>query len=108
VPEGAARAFLYAEGASAFRSRVLVNWARSGAPSDSPAWRERLALPERWRAPRFPLGGADVMALGVPAGPRVGELLRTVEAWWIAGDFAADEQALRDQLQRLVTPEHEP
>jgi hypothetical protein len=31
-----------------------------------------------------------------------------VEAWWIAGDFAADERELRDQLQRLVTPEHEP
>jgi poly(A) polymerase len=107
-PEAAARAFLYAEGPAAFRSRVLVNWARSSASSDSPAWRERLALPERWQAPRFPLGGADVMAFGVPAGPRVGELLRVVEAWWIAGDFAADEQALRVQLQRLVTPEHEP
>jgi hypothetical protein len=34
--------------------------------------------------------------------------LRAVEAWWIAGDFAADEQALRVELQRLVTPEHEP
>jgi poly(A) polymerase len=108
VPEAAARAFLYAEGPAAFHSRVLVNWARSSASSDSPAWRERLALPERWQAPRFPLGGADVMAFGVQAGPRVGELLRAVEAWWIAGDFAADEQALRVELQRLVTPEHEP
>jgi poly(A) polymerase len=108
VPEQAARAYLYAQGAAAFRNRMLVAWARSGAASDSQVWRERLALPERWQAARFPLGGADVMALGVPAGPRVGELLRAVEAWWIAGDFAADERGLRDQLRRLVTPEHEP
>jgi poly(A) polymerase len=102
VPEAAARAYLYAEGAAAFRSRMLIAWSRSGAAGDSPAWRERLALPERWQPPRFPLGGTDVMALGVAAGPRVGELLRAVEAWWIAGDFAADEQGLREQLRKLV------
>jgi poly(A) polymerase len=48
------------------------------------------------------------MALGVPAGPRVGELLRAVEAWWIAGDFAVHEAGLRDHLQRLMSPEQEP
>ena len=106
--EAAARAYLYAEGAAAYRDRVLMAWARSGDATDSQPWRARLALPERWQPRRFPLGGADVMALGVPAGPRVGELLRAVEAWWIAGDFAADEAGLRDQLRKLVTPEQEP
>ena len=98
APERAARACLYAEGEAAYRQRVLLAWTRSGDPPQSKAWRERLALPERWQPPRFPLGGADVMALGLPAGPRVGELLRTLEAWWIAGDFAADEAALRAKL----------
>ena len=42
------------------------------------------------------------MALGVPAGPRVGELLRALEAWWIAGDFAADEAALRAKLVEMA------
>jgi poly(A) polymerase len=107
-PEAAARAYLYAEGAASYRDRVLMAWARSGDATDSQPWRTRLALPERWQPCRFPLGGADVMALGVPAGPRVGELLRAVEAWWIAGDFAADESGLRDQLRKLVTPEQEP
>jgi poly(A) polymerase len=107
-PEAVARAYLYAEGAASYRDRVLMAWARSGDATDSQPWRTRLALPERWQPCRFPLGGADVMALGVPAGPRVGELLRAVEAWWIAGDFAADESGLRDQLRKLVTPEQEP
>jgi poly(A) polymerase len=101
-PEDAAKAYLYANGAAAYRERVLTVWARTGdAPAD-PAWRDRYCLTERWQPPRFPLGGADVVALGLPPGPRVGELLRALEAWWIAGDFAADETALRAQLQRMV------
>jgi hypothetical protein len=42
------------------------------------------------------------MALGVPAGPRVGELLRALEAWWIGGEFQADESALRSKLAQLA------
>jgi poly(A) polymerase len=100
--ERAAKACLYANGEAAYRERVLMAWARSGdAPASAP-WRQRLALPERWQPARFPLGGADVMALGVPAGPRVGELLRALEAWWLAGDLAADATALRAELQRMV------
>jgi poly(A) polymerase len=100
--EAAARAYLYASGAAAYRDRLVVTWARSGEAADDPAWRHRYSLAERWQPPRFPLGGADVMALGVPPGPRVGELLRALEDWWIAGDFAADEPALRAKLQRMV------
>ena len=101
--ERTARGTLYAEGATAFRELILMAWARSGAPPSSDAWRTLLALPERWQPPRFPLGGADVMALGVPAGPRIGELLRAAEKWWIAGDFTADEEALRAKLAELAT-----
>ena len=101
TPERAAKACLYAEGEAGYRQRVLIAWARSGDPPASQVWRDRFALPERWQPPRFPLGGTDVMALGLPAGPRVGELLRTLEAWWIAGDFAADDAALRAKLEEL-------
>jgi poly(A) polymerase len=101
APESAARAYLYANGAAAYRDRVLIAWGRSTAAADSQTWCTRLALPERWQPPRLSVGGADVMALGVPAGPRVGELLRALEAWWIAGDFAADETELRTKLKEL-------
>jgi poly(A) polymerase len=97
-----AKASLYAEGEAAYRERVLITWVRSGAAPESQAWRDRLALPELWQAPRLPLGGADVLALGVPAGPLVGELLRALEEWWVAGDFAANEAALRAKLQQLA------
>ncbi len=38
--------------------------------------------------PPFPLTGRDVRALGIPAGPVVGELLASIEDWWIERDFA--------------------
>jgi poly(A) polymerase len=97
-----ARAELYTNGAAAYRTRVLVSWARSGHAPEDPAWQHRYAMAERWQPPRFPLGGADVVARGVPPGPRVGELLRALEAWWIAGDFVADETALRAKLQQMA------
>jgi poly(A) polymerase len=98
-----ARAWLYRHGAGAYRARVLIDWTRSlAAPPDSEPWRRRFALPDRWQPPRFPLTGADVLAQGVPAGRRVGEILRTLEDWWVAGDFAADEAALRARLAELA------
>jgi poly(A) polymerase len=100
--ERATRAYIYAEGAAAYRERTLVAWSRSEASPEAPSWRDCLALTERWQPPRFPLRGTDVMALSVPAGPRVGELLRAVEAWWIAGDFTADEPTLRAKLAEMV------
>jgi poly(A) polymerase len=102
APEASARAWLYRHGAAAYRERILLDWARAGDPPDSAAWRQRCGLPDRWQPPRFPLSGADVLAQGVPAGRRVGETLRTLEAWWIAGNFAADEAALRQKLAELA------
>jgi poly(A) polymerase len=100
-PEASARVYLYILGAEVYCERVLILWARSGAAPEDASWRYRSSLPDRWSIPRFPLKGADVLALGVPAGPRVGEVLRALEESWIAGDFTADEAALRSQLRAL-------
>jgi tRNA nucleotidyltransferase/poly(A) polymerase len=72
------------------------------AEGDAASWRDLYDLPARWQAPAFPLTGRDVVGAGVSRGPAVGELLRAVEAWWIAEDFAPDEQALRRLLQQLL------
>jgi poly(A) polymerase len=102
APEQRAKAILYTHGEHAYRDRVLLAWARSGAVPADNAWRHVVELPSRWQAPRFPLGGSDVMALGVAAGPRVGQVLRTVEDWWIAGEFRADEDMLRAKLKQVA------
>jgi poly(A) polymerase/tRNA nucleotidyltransferase (CCA-adding enzyme) len=66
----------------------------------SPALRARIVgMP----VPVFPLHGRDLAASGVPAGPAMGELLRSLRAWWLEGGCRADTAACRAELaQRLA------
>ncbi len=96
----ARRRALYRLGADDFRAVALLGWAEAG--DDGEDWHDLIAEAERWTPPRFPLRGADVLALGVAPGRRVGALLGRVEAWWIDGDFAADRDAALAQLRALA------
>jgi poly(A) polymerase len=40
-----------------------------------------------WTAPRLPLGGGDLIALGLNAGPVVAATLQAIERQWIEEDF---------------------
>lgn len=93
-----ARAYLYRHGAETYRDHAILEWARAGAPPDDRNWRTVLDLPEHWHPPEFPFSGSDVLALGVPAGPRVGKILSDVETWWIQSDFTDDHAALQAKL----------
>ncbi len=54
----------------------------------------RLDLAERWTPPRLPIGGRDLVELGIAGGPAVGRLLGLAEAAWVASDFTLDRAAL--------------
>ena len=54
----------------------------------------------------FPLQGRDVLALGVPHGPRVGRLLKQVEAWWQDQDFRPGRDDCLTELARVVATEN--
>ena len=69
------------------------------APGD---WRAALALARSWTLPELPVGGGDVLALGLAPGPRVGALIAALERWWIDGDFSADRAACLAHLEQLV------
>jgi poly(A) polymerase len=92
--EEAAKRALYRLGENDFARYVLLAWADSGASSEDKSWHSALTLPQRWKAPAFPLRGSDVMALGNLTGREIGETLRTLEAEWIAGGFAASREEL--------------
>jgi poly(A) polymerase len=74
-------------------------WLAGGAASDWVALRRRLAVLPR---PAFPMEGRDVLALGVPEGPRVGALLREVRRWWLESGCSATAEACRTQLRMRV------
>ena len=99
---------LYRQGAEAVRDLLLLDAAAraaAGAPVPLETVRGGLAEIETWTPKRLPVGGRDVQALGVSAGPRTGALLRAVEDWWIAEDFAPDRAACLARLAELAASE---
>jgi len=99
--ETAAKSALYRLGQS-YWSALLLAWADSCASPDDTAWRNALALPERWQAPSFPIGGNDIMALGELKGPEIGELLKVLEQDWIGSGFALGRDQLLAKARALV------
>ncbi len=95
----AARRLLYRIGAEAYRDRLLLAWAE--APSEA-RLEPLLAVADDWRQPIFPLGGKDVIALGIERGARVGDLLAAVEDWWVEGDFQAGRADCLARLEASV------
>jgi poly(A) polymerase len=98
--EAAAKRTLYRLGPCRFEASVLLASADAGVAADDAKWRQALRLADRWQVPEFPLRGPDIMALGERKGPAIGEILRAVEAEWIAGGFAASREEL---LARAAT-----
>jgi poly(A) polymerase/tRNA nucleotidyltransferase (CCA-adding enzyme) len=74
------------------------SWLADPGPAGAPVRALLATLPR----PSFPLEGRDVLALGLPPGPRVGALLRQVRDWWLDGGCLADATACRAELARLV------
>lgn len=98
--ENERRIVLYQMGAQGFRDAVRFAWSMDSALTVED-WAELLRLPEHWTAPRFPVSGADLASRGVPAGPKMGQVLKRLEDWWMAAGFPADKQAVLDQLDTL-------
>ncbi len=89
-----ARRLLYRLGVEPYRDRLLLSWARAGRDKEAPRWRQLATLPQRWRAPKFPLKAADFIARGMAEGPALGHVLTLAEDAWLAADFPLDQAAL--------------
>ena len=95
------RRAIYRLGNQAFRDRVMLAWAGAGGEK-AQQWRALVAHGQMWTPPKFPLSGDEVMAAGVPAGPKVGAVLREVEAWWIDADFPDDKLSIIERLKAVA------
>jgi hypothetical protein len=87
----------------------MLAWARARWDADSAAWRQLATLPERWRAPKFPLKAADFIGRGIAEGPALGQVLGLAEDAWLAADFTLDKGALKtiaDQTVARFTRDH--
>ena len=57
---------------------------------------------ERWQRPRLPIGGGDLIAMGLTAGPVVAATLQAVVEEWLRAGFPADKQAVRAMARAKV------
>lgn len=99
--EQASKAEIYRSGSISFQRALRIAWARSGASEQDVAWLDKSRLAASWSPPVLPVSGNDVMALSVPAGPRVGQILRDFEAWWVAAGFPSETAAHNAKLAEL-------
>lgn len=96
-----------AEGISA-RLRLALASARRKSENDptllteTAAFQRLLKRAETWKRPSFPLTGADVLKAGIPAGPRVGEILSELETLWVERNFSVDRANLVARLEAMV------
>jgi poly(A) polymerase len=96
-------------GADVARDLAVLAWAGEIAkesrlpPGRNDAWTALLKDAAAWTPVEFPLKGRDALVLGVPAGERMGALLRAVERWWIDGDFRAGREECLVKLKELLT-----
>ncbi len=94
--KAALEVLLYKLGVRLYLGRLLLAWAAAGAAPDDKVWHFAAGLAAGWQRPSFPLGGADLIALGLKPGPALGALLKDLEEQWAAGGFTADREALLD------------
>lgn len=50
---------------------------------------------EGWTVPKLPIGGGELVAMGVPPGPDVARLLKIVEERWVAEGFPDRARAMK-------------
>ena len=94
------RRALYRLGAARYRDLALLDAANARLSAERLA--ELIDFARDWTPPQFPLTGHDVISLGIPPGPRVGELLDAVERWWEAQDFTANRDQCLGRLKELA------
>ena len=98
------RRWLHERGAAAVEDGALIAAAGAGAGEAAlAAMREALGS---WTPKTMPIAGADLVAAGVPEGPRVGDIMRALEAWWVGEDFQPEHDALLEKARALVASEN--
>lgn len=96
------RRYVHQRGADAVRSLLLLAEAAGGA---IPNLDELFTIATQFRVKPLPIEGKDILALGIPPGPRVGQILRAVEDWWISEDFQPGRTACLEKLSALIATE---
>jgi tRNA nucleotidyltransferase/poly(A) polymerase len=83
---------LYKLGRNSFNDSMLM----AASSGKIPQWQEIYRQTTSWTKPKFPVTGADILAVGVDPGPQVGKILHRMEEYWLTRDFQPDKKQLLD------------
>jgi len=103
-----AKNLLYQHDRQIIRDVLLLTWAQELSLAENrgsvrtQAWLNQLSTIDEATAPSFPLTGQDLLDVGIPAGRRVGELLQSVEEWWVSGGCKATREDCLKKLNALM------
>ena len=89
---GDERALAYRIGTAEAIDRILLH----GIPGPD------LKALETWQKPRLPIGGGDLIAMGLEAGPVVARTIQAIEEEWMSAGFSGDKAAVRAMARRHV------
>jgi poly(A) polymerase len=73
----------------------------NGALEDAAGFSRLLNIARSWEKPPFPIKGSDLIALGMAAGPQMGEAIRALESVWADSGFVLDRSALLEKAKAL-------
>jgi poly(A) polymerase len=51
----------------------------------------------------FPMKAEDILGMGIAPGPRLGDILRETENWWVKGGMTADNRTCKNYAETLAT-----
>jgi len=101
-----ARAALYRLGKSNFINQVLCQWSKDTNDKTTINWRALVEVGASWDKPDFTIKASDVMNMGIPEGPKLGEILNELEEWWIDNNFIEDQFSLIERLKAICFAQH--
>ncbi len=84
-----------------FGDLLMMAAAIHDGPLDLMALRRALEVAGDLPDLRLPIAGRDLLDLGIPRGPAVGEALKRIEGWWIAADFQPGREACLEMAHGL-------
>jgi poly(A) polymerase len=96
------RSLVFRAGAQTFRDALLLGAARSKLSAADVQSRLDAAAPVLANPPVNPFRSADLAALGITPGPRMGRILKAATALWLSEGLPAGEEHTASMLKRAV------
>jgi len=92
---------IYKSGRQTAMDRAILRAAGASDPIIRNEWLNIYKTAQDWDWPEFPITGKDLIAAGLPPGPKVGKAMMALEALWVRSGFNANKRALLAALAMI-------